>query len=98
MAFSGIVRVVVVVARATGGGRLVLELLVELVGVELVVFELELGDIVSPALGLVVVVVELLVLVGLALVEPVLVLELVEVIPLASSSMVPCILVIGVEM
>ena len=97
MAFSGIVRVVVVVARATGGGRLVLELLVELVGVGLAVFELELGDIVSPALGLVVVV-ELLVLVGLALVEPVLVLELVEVIPLASSSMVPCILVIGVEM
>lgn len=97
MAFSGIVRVVVVVARATGGGRLVLELLVELVGVELAVFELELGDIVSPALGLVVVL-ELLVLVGLALVEPVLVLELVEVIPLASSSMVPCILVIGVEM
>mgnify|MGYP001187706742 CR=1 FL=1 len=96
MAFSGIVRVVVVVARATGGGRLVLELLVELVGVGLAVFELELGDIVSPALGLVVVV-ELLVLVGLALVEPVLVLELVEVIPLASSSMVPCILVIGVE-
>ncbi len=88
---------VVVVARATGGGRLVLELLVELVGVELAVFELELGDIVSPALGLVVVL-ELLVLVGLALVEPVLVLELVEVIPLASSSMVPCILVIGVEM
>ena len=87
---------VVVVARATGGGRLVLELLVELVGVGLAVFELELGDIVSPALGLVVVV-ELLVLVGLALVEPVLVLELVEVIPLASSSMVPCILVIGVE-
>lgn len=96
MAFSGIVRVVVVVARATGGGRLVLELLVELVDVGLAVFELELGDIVSPALGLVVVV-ELLVLVGLALVEPVLVLELVEVIPLASSSMVPCILVIGVE-
>ncbi len=87
---------VVVVARATGGGRLVLELLVELVGVELAVFELELGEIVSPALGLVVV--ELLVLVaGLALTEPVLVLELVEAIPLASSSMVPCILVIGVE-
>lgn len=97
MAFSGIVRVVVVVARATGGGRLVLELLVELVGVGLAVFELELGDIVSPALGLVVVLELLMLVVGLALTEPVLVLELVEAIPLASSSMVPCILVIGVE-